>query len=124
LLLLHGGNEIILKQKCIDYWPHIDQMDIQRVNDPIEARKLIETYQLGKSQLIFSMAQILHDGVQPVIYDSSSVYSNVMTASQQTSSTDDDLLIRYAPQKGDWQGGDEILMTIPKIDRRKCNELF
>ena len=99
-------------------------MDIQRVNDPIDARKLIETYQLGKSQLVFSMAQMIQAGIYPVIYDSTSVYSNVMTASSPTSSSDDDSLIRYAPQQGDWQGGDVIIMVIPKLDRRKCNELF
>lgn len=31
----------------------------------------------------------------------------------------DDESIICTPKKGDWQGGDEVLMVIPKLDRRK-----
>jgi hypothetical protein len=49
-----------------------------------------------------------------------------MTAVTSTSTTanDDDLSIRCVPQKGYWQGGDEILMVLPRIDRRKSNLLL
>lgn len=49
-----------------------------------------------------------------------------MTAvtSTSTTSNDDDLSIRCVPQKGYWQGGDEILMVLPRIDRRKSNLLL
>jgi len=33
----------------------------------------------------------------------------------------DDELIICTPKKGDWAGGDEVLMIIPKLDRRKSN---
>ena len=32
--------------------------------------------------------------------------------------------VHYAPVKGDWDGGDEVLMVIPKLDRRKGNIKF
>jgi len=41
-----------------------------------------------------------------------------------STTSDDDLSIKCVPQKGDWRGNDEILMVLPKIDRRKSNLLF
>ncbi len=104
----------------------IDEKDIQRINDPTDARKLIDLYQLGKSQLVFSLAELVYENQLPVIYDAISVFSNIMNAISSTSSTttDDDLSIKCVPKKGSWQGNDEIFMVIPKIDRRKRNLLF
>jgi len=88
------------------------------VEDPTDPKKLIETYQLGQSQLLFSIAIFQNNQQSPVIYDVSSVFSHVMTA-MNTSANDDDMSIRCSPQRGDWQGGDEVLMVLPKIDKRK-----
>jgi hypothetical protein len=43
-----------------------------------------------------------------------------MTATT-TTTNDDNSFVRCAPQKGHWHGGDDILMVVPKLDRRKCN---
>ena len=37
---------------------------------------------------------------------------------------DDDDVVKCAPRKGDWNGGDEILMIIPKLDKQKGISLF
>jgi hypothetical protein len=95
-----------------------DAIDDQGVDDWSDARKIIEWYQLGHSQLLFSLATFPNNENVPVIYACSSVYSNVMTASTG-SSTDEETPPRYAPRRGSVRGGDEILMVIPKIDKRK-----
>jgi hypothetical protein len=102
-----------------------DERDIQRLDDITDARKLIDLYQLGKSQLVFSLAELVNKNPLPVIYDATSVFSNIMTAITPTSATnEEDSSIRCVPKKGYWHGGDEILMYIPKIDKRKSNLLF
>ncbi len=103
-----------------------DEKDIQRIDDPNDARKLIDLYQLRKSQLVFSLAELVYEDQLPVIYDATSIYSNIMTAipPSTVATNNGDLSIRCVPQKGYWHGGDEILMVIPKIDKRKSNLLF
>jgi len=122
LRLLNRGNTNYIQSKI---WFSLlaDERDIQRINDPNDARKLIDLYQLGKSQLVFSLAELVYENQYPVIYDATSLYSNIMNAITSTTS-DDDLSIKCVPQKGDWRGNDEILMVLPKIDRRKSNLLF
>jgi hypothetical protein len=83
---------------------------------------LISTYQLGQSQLLFSIAELFHESHLPVVYNANSVYSNTMTASTPTVNGDGSSLM-CAPQRGDWNGGDEVLMVIPKLDKRKRNLL-
>ncbi len=97
-----------------------DVRDIPRTNDPTDARQLIDAYQLGSSRLVFSIAEFINDNMLPVIYSTTSVYSNIMTATT-TTTNDDNSFVRCAPQKGHWHGGDDILMVVPKLDRRKCN---
>jgi hypothetical protein len=92
------------------------------VNDPNDARKLIEIYQLNKCRFLFSLAEIHNNSARPIIFDLTSVYSDPMVAmNTSTPSNNDESSIRCAPQKGDWQGNDEVLMIIPKIDRRRRN---
>ena len=79
---------------------------------------MIEIYQLGQSQLLFSIAVFQTDTQLPVIYDVSSVYSQEMNAIT-TRTNDDDISFRCSPLRGDWKGSEEILMVIPKIDKRK-----
>ncbi|CAF1060927.1 unnamed protein product [Rotaria sordida] len=94
-----------------------DEKDIQRLEDPTDSKKLIEIYDLRHSQLVFSIA-VFQDNIQlPVIYDISSVFSHQMTAT--TTSINNDSSFRCSPQSGDWHGGEEIIMVIPKIDKRK-----
>ncbi|CAF2375946.1 unnamed protein product [Rotaria sp. Silwood2] len=95
-----------------------DEKDEHRLEDPTDARKLIETYELRHSQLVFSIAVFQNNTQLPVIYDISSVFSHKMTAIQATMH-DDDSSFRCTPQSGDWQGGEEIIMVVPKIDKRK-----
>ncbi len=98
-----------------------DQEDIQRLDDPTDARKLIEIYQLNKSQLVFSLAELVSKNQLPVIYDVTTVCSNIMIAMPSaTASSFDESSVKCVPRKGSWEGGDEVLMVIPKIDRRRC----
>jgi hypothetical protein len=41
-----------------------------------------------------------------------------MTA-MTTTVNDDDISVRCSPQRGDSQGGEEVLMVIPKVDKRR-----
>ncbi|CAF5082327.1 unnamed protein product, partial [Rotaria sp. Silwood1] len=43
-----------------------DTSDIQRTSDSYDARKLMDIYQLGKSQLLFSIAELINDTLIPV----------------------------------------------------------
>ncbi|CAF4973702.1 unnamed protein product [Rotaria sp. Silwood1] len=102
-----------------------DTSDIQRTSDSYDARKLMDIYQLGKSQLLFSIAELINDTLIPVIYDATSVFSKIMTAIKTTATTkNDESYVRCAPQKGNWLGGDEILMVIPKLDKRKICQVY
>ncbi|CAF2380013.1 unnamed protein product [Rotaria sp. Silwood2] len=102
-----------------------DEKDILRTNDIHDARKVIDVYQLGKSQLLFSIAEKSNDDLLPGIYDETSVYSHIMTATTATPTNNDESLVRFVPKKGCWFGGDDILMVIPKLDKRKvCQVCF
>jgi hypothetical protein len=54
--------------------------------------------------------------------------SSMLTNTHYTTIHDDDDadddVVKCAPKKGDWNGGDEILMIIPKLDKRKGISLF
>jgi len=39
------------------------------------------------------------------------------------STNDDDISVRCSPQIGDAKGGDEILMVIPRVDKRRGNSI-
>ncbi|CAF3473574.1 unnamed protein product [Rotaria sp. Silwood1] len=95
------------------------EKDIIRVDDLHDARKIIEAYQLGKSQLLFSLAELFDNDPLPVIYDVTSVYSCIMTATAAMPINNEELNVRCSPKKGCWEGGDDILMFVPKIDKRK-----
>ncbi|CAF0725571.1 unnamed protein product [Rotaria sp. Silwood1] len=95
-----------------------EDKDEERLEDQTDARKLIETYELRHSQLVFSIAVFQNDTQLPVIYDISTVFSHRMTAIT-TTIHDDDSSFRCSPQSGDAQGGEEIIMVVPKIDKRK-----
>ncbi|CAF4974252.1 unnamed protein product, partial [Rotaria sp. Silwood1] len=100
-----------------------DEKDVSRTHDPYDARKIINIYQLRKSQLLFSIAELFHEDLLPGIYDETSVYSHIMTAIT-TTVNDNVSLVRYAPKQGHWQGGDEVLMFIPKLDKRKVCQVY
>lgn len=79
---------------------------------------MIDTYQLTHSQIICSIATLQNNQQSPVIYNVSSVFSKVMAAAQ-VQNNDDDISVRCSPQRGDAHGGDEILMVIPRVDKRR-----
>ena len=90
------------------------------MEDPGDPKKIIETYHLNQSQLLCSIAAFQNHQQIPIIYNVSSVFSHVMTAIN-TQANDDEMSVRCIPQRGDAQGGEEILMVIPKVDKRKGN---
>ncbi|CAF1022482.1 unnamed protein product [Adineta steineri] len=114
-----------------------NQHDIPRISNVHDAKQIIKVYELWKSQLIFTVAelacsnQLLNPEYYTSVMYSTSVKSQVMcdVASRQERlpSVNDSIfttildneIVRCVPRKGDWDGGDEILMTIPKIDRHK-----
>ena len=128
----------------------LDQHDIQRVSNIHDAKQIIDTYQLWKSQLVFTIAERVSGYRLPVPMPHTSVASQVMCdeASGRRSSFDEIVLINpivfvsvhleepilpnltcssslddesviCTPRKGAWVGRDDILMVIPKLDRRK-----
>ncbi|CAF3947297.1 unnamed protein product [Rotaria sp. Silwood2] len=101
-----------------------DEKDIRRTDDPYDVRRIIDVYQLGKSQLLFSIAELIDDHSLPVIYDVTSVYSHITTAITTASINNDESFVRWAPKKGCWQGGDDILMVVPKLDKRKVCQVY
>ena len=88
-----------------------------------DMRQLIELYQLDKSQLVFSVTELIHRGKQvPLVYEATSAYSIIISA-QTSPGGDLGAGVQYVPRVGDWQGGGQILMVIPRLDRRKSESL-
>ncbi|CAF3426385.1 unnamed protein product [Rotaria sp. Silwood1] len=113
----------------------LNQDDIQRVANSHDAKQIIETYQLWKSQLVFTVAERLSNDNLPIPIPSTSVTSQIMCdeASRREKPSNnhidcitmlDDDTVRCTPKKGDWNGGDEILMTIPRLDKRKIFNIY
>ncbi|CAF0946284.1 unnamed protein product [Rotaria sp. Silwood1] len=114
----------------------LNQDDIQRVANSHDAKQIIETYQLWKSQLVFTVAERLSNNNLPIPIPSTSVTSQIMCdeASRREKEPSnnhidcitmlDDDTVRCTPKKGDWNGGDEILMTIPRLDKRKIFNIY
>ncbi len=57
---------------------YLDQNDIQRVTNIHDAKQIIETYQLWKSQLVFTVAERLNKHHLPIPILHTSVASQVM----------------------------------------------
>ncbi|CAF1360935.1 unnamed protein product [Adineta steineri] len=83
-----------------------------------DLRSAVKRYRLEQSQLLFSIATFKSSTEPPIIYRVSNVFSNEMIGRIGVT-TDDSVGFRCSPLRGDWQGHDEILMVIPKIDKRK-----
>lgn len=56
----------------------LDRNDIQRVGNSHDAKQIIETYQLWKSQLIFTLAERLQPNQCPTAIPSTSTTSQIM----------------------------------------------
>lgn len=84
-----------------------------------DTRQLIEFYQLNQSQLVFSVVEYYNPRCPtPVVYEASTAYS-IIISGQTSLSHNADAEVQYYPRVGDWQGGEQIHMTIPRLDRRK-----
>lgn len=57
---------------------YLDQNDIQRVMNIHDAKQIIDTYQLWKSQLVFTIAERLNKNLLPVPIIPTSVTSQIM----------------------------------------------
>ena len=91
--------------------------DENRIGSVVDPRQIISTYQLGKSQLLFSVVGS-ENGSRFVIYGTTSAYSDIMSAPVNTTN-DENTCIKFAPSKGSWDGGETVLMFIPDLDKRK-----
>ncbi|CAF2411645.1 unnamed protein product [Rotaria sp. Silwood2] len=101
-----------------------DELDVPSTDNLHNVRSIIDAYQLGKSQLLFSIAELFDDDPLPVIYDVTSVYSHIMTAITTTPIKKEEPCVKCVPKKGCWRGGDDILMVVPKLDRRKVCQVY
>lgn len=57
----------------------LDEFDVQRVQNLQDAKQLIETYQLGRSQLVFTIAKPHESNSYPVPMPSTNVISIIST---------------------------------------------
>lgn len=55
----------------------IDQNDWQRLRNPQDAKELISVYQLWKSQLVFTLAELQNYQDMPIPIPESSVFSKI-----------------------------------------------
>ena len=97
-----------------------DETEVRR--DDRHGREWIDLYQLKKSQLVFTVGRVFPTLDLPLVYEASSAYSITMSP-QTTFSCGRDAEVRCAPRTGDWLGGDEILMVIPRLNRRQGESL-
>ncbi|CAF4091209.1 unnamed protein product, partial [Rotaria sp. Silwood2] len=111
----------------------LDQPDTQRILNLEDAKSKITIYQLKKSQFIFTIAERHPNVFLPIPMPHTSVESEIMI---DTGNDGRDLSmnslrgksnnpIKCIPQKGDWQGGDEIVIIMSKpIKRKVCSICF
>ncbi|CAF3827840.1 unnamed protein product, partial [Adineta steineri] len=102
---------------------HVNQ-HFQQTNDP---KDIIDTYQLKKSQLVFTIAERFDNNPIPVPIPHTSVISQIMT--DIANDTQKSFMIHAAdtfigtiqciPQKADWTGGDQILIIMPYLIKQK-----
>ncbi|CAF4529923.1 unnamed protein product [Rotaria sp. Silwood1] len=101
--------------------------DTQCVLNSQDAKHKIVVYQLWKSQFIFTIAE-RHDNISlPIPIPHTTAESQIIVdevtdarnSSMHSSKGNSNNLIRCIPQKGDWQGGDEVLIIMSKPIKRK-----
>ena len=85
---------------------------------PKDAKKIINAYQLKNSRLLFSIAALQTGTPLPITYTVSSVFSQVITAYTKPKNNNGNGF-RCSPKRGNCFGSEEILMVIPKVDKRK-----
>ena len=90
----------------------------QGFEDLTDCRRTIDKYQLTQSQFVCSIAVFPHPQQLPIIYAVSTVYSETIIA-MTTQVNEDDVNIRCAPRRGSCLGREEVLLVIPKFDRRR-----
>ncbi|CAF1075259.1 unnamed protein product [Rotaria sordida] len=114
-----------------------NQRHIPCIANKQRSKQLIKLYQLWKSQLVFSLAKRVDDNVFNV-FPGTSVLSQVMmdemnqkrhevTAAAASVVTTDDQDVKFvtcAPEKGNWAGGDNVLMVLTKLDRKKALHIY
>ena len=86
-------------------------------NFRVEARKLIDYYQLNKFQLVFSIVELCGETSQPIVYEQTSAYSVVVSSPHFILNRVTE--IHYAPKESNGQYSEEILLYIPQLGRRK-----
>ncbi|CAF4193935.1 unnamed protein product [Adineta steineri] len=110
------------------------QSHILGITKKSRGKHLIETYKLWKSQLVFSRAECVSDGIFNIC-PNSSVLSQVMSdeTNQQHKDTAAPIITRSdhdekwgicVPEKGNWTGGDKIVMVLTKLDPKNRNFYF
>ncbi|UJR12315.1 hypothetical protein I4U23_016492 [Adineta vaga] len=124
-LKLHGYLHII----------NSDQRHIPLITNKPLSRQLIKIYKLWKSQLIFSLTDYIDNNVFN-IFPGSSVSSQVMSdeSNQQrdvdaatsvvTTNNPDKNFTICVPERGNWVGGDKVLMVLPKLDRKNAFHVY
>lgn len=97
---------------------------VSEQSDPrpiLDVRRCIDTYHLDQCQLAFSVAEITDSGHGPIIYDSTTVFSNVISAKKSCWQPTEQR-VRCVPSYGDVQGDEPVFLFIPSLDRRKGRE--
>ncbi|CAF1155658.1 unnamed protein product [Rotaria sordida] len=94
------------------------QPDTQCILNSQDAKCKIATYQLKKSQFIFTIAERHNNRFFPIPILDTSVASQIIvdevTDKKNSTINPSNDQIKCIPQKGDWQGGDEVLIIMPK----------
>ncbi|CAF2241671.1 unnamed protein product [Rotaria magnacalcarata] len=104
-----------------------NQPDLQVVMNAEDTKRKIITYQLWKSQLAFTITELNGTSHWPVPIAHTMVKSQIMIdgATNQRNTpiniVDDKskTKLKCVPQKGDWKGGDEVVIIMPKPTKRK-----
>ncbi|CAF4813233.1 unnamed protein product, partial [Rotaria socialis] len=93
-----------------------------------DAKLKIARYQLWKSQLVFTITELTGTNHWPVPIVHTSVKSQIMidretdkrNASINIVNDKVKTKLKCVPQKGDWKGGDEVVIIMPKPIKRKA----
>ncbi|CAF4968660.1 unnamed protein product, partial [Rotaria sp. Silwood1] len=127
---------IIVKRQKLDelksYGPmrlfDYEQDESLNIEIPQDAKQKLLLYELWKSQLVFTLSKQQDSDSFPVPILHTSAESQIMLnkgsdrrgdSSMNYSNDKSNSAIKCIPQKGDWQGGDEVLIIMSKPIKRK-----
>ncbi|CAF4117448.1 unnamed protein product, partial [Rotaria magnacalcarata] len=130
-IMLKKQKQENLKSHPMRFFDSEQQNNID-IETPKDAKQKISLYQLNKAQLVFTLAEQYDCNHFPIPIRHTSVESQIMidigmddpSTSMSPAIERKTNIIKCVPQKGDWAGGDEVVIIMSEPIKRKVNYVF